>query len=89
MDSVTLPRKVVERAIDALDEAANVMTSDMMPRARDALRSAVSDYAGADMHKCARRYALQVLERIERDAVTYRDVEQQVLAEIDRLRGAA
>jgi hypothetical protein len=45
-------------------------------------------YSKYRMYDYARRYALAVLEQIERDAVTYRDVEQRVVAEIERLRGA-
>ena len=46
------------------------------------------DYSAADMRAYARRYALLVLLRIERDAVSYQEVEQRVLAEIGRLQGA-
>jgi hypothetical protein len=62
------------------------MTDDMPPLPYPQMPG--NDYSAADMHKYARRYALAVLERIERDAFTYRDVEQRVVAEIDRLRGA-
>jgi hypothetical protein len=62
------------------------MTDDMPPLPYPQMPG--SDYTGADMHKYARRYALAVLEQIERDAFTYLEIEQRMLAEIERLRGA-
>jgi hypothetical protein len=62
------------------------MTDDMPPLPYPQMPG--SDFSAADMHQYARRYAMEVLEQIERNALAYPDVEQLLLAEIERLRGA-
>jgi hypothetical protein len=62
------------------------MTDDMPPLPYP--QTPGNDYTAADMHAYARRYAMEVLEQIERNALAYPDVEQRLLAEIERLRGA-
>jgi hypothetical protein len=62
------------------------MTDDMPPLPYPQMPG--SDYTGADMHKYARRYALEVLMRIDAESVTRAEVDRRLVMEIERLRGA-
>jgi hypothetical protein len=62
------------------------MTDDMPPLPYPQMPG--SDYSAADMHKYARRYAMEVLMRIDAESVTRAEVDRRLVMEIERLRGA-
>jgi hypothetical protein len=62
------------------------MTDDMPPLPYPQMPG--SDYTAADMHQYARRYALEVLMRIDAESVTRAEVDRRLVMEIERLRGA-